>query len=64
MMIINDIKELSKILSEEYSNKKIVVGCGCFEVFHIGHLEYLEGAKEQGDLLVIGVNSDEYIKNH
>lgn len=38
--------------------------CGCFEVFHIGHLEYLEGAKALGDILVVGVNSDQYIQEH
>lgn len=42
---------------------KIVAACGCFDVFHIGHLKYLQGAKEQGDLLFVGINSDESIFN-
>lgn len=58
------VKSLYNILSEKYKNKKIIMGCGCFEIFHIGHLEYLEGAKKLGDILVIGVNPDEYIINH
>ena len=32
---------------------------GCFDVLHVGHVRYLEGAKALGDLLIVGVNSDE-----
>lgn len=48
------IKEFRNI----YKDKKIVLACGCFDLFHIGHLEYLKGAKEIGDILIVLVNSD------
>lgn len=32
---------------------------GCFDVLHVGHIRYLEAAKTLGDLLIVGVNSDE-----
>ena len=32
---------------------------GCFDLLHVGHIRYLEAAKTLGDLLVVGVNSDE-----
>lgn len=63
-MILSNVDELSKIIKRNNSNDKIVMGCGCFEIFHIGHLEYLQGAKKQGDVLIVGVNSDKYIEQH
>lgn len=42
--------------------KKVVFTNGCFDILHVGHLRYLEQAREQGDLLVIGVNSDASVK--
>jgi len=38
--------------------KRIVFANGCFDTLHVGHVRYLSGAKEQGDILVVGVNSD------
>lgn len=37
---------------------RIAFANGCFELLHVGHVRYLQGAKEQGDVLVVGVNSD------
>jgi rfaE bifunctional protein nucleotidyltransferase chain/domain len=34
---------------------------GCFDVLHVGHVRYLAGARELGDILVVGVNSDEEV---
>jgi rfaE bifunctional protein nucleotidyltransferase chain/domain len=36
----------------------IVLANGCFDLLHVGHVRYLAGAKELGDLLVVGINSD------
>lgn len=36
----------------------IVLANGCFDLFHVGHIRYLSGAKELGDILVVGINSD------
>lgn len=38
--------------------KIIVLANGCFDLLHVGHVRYLEAAKELGDLLVVGINSD------
>ncbi len=42
--------------------KKIVFTNGCFDILHMGHVEYLNEAKSLGDLLVVGVNSDASVK--
>ncbi len=38
--------------------QRIVLVNGCFDVLHAGHVRYLQGARREGDLLVVGVNSD------
>lgn len=38
--------------------ERIVLANGCFDLLHVGHIRYLEGARREGDVLVVGVNSD------
>ncbi len=45
------------------SGRKIVFTNGCFDILHIGHVSYLEEARKKGDVLVIGLNSDQSVKN-
>ncbi len=52
-------KEIDRLRKE---GKKIVFTNGCFDILHVGHTRYLEGAKKQGDVLVLGLNSDESVK--
>jgi len=40
------------------SGKKLVVTNGCFDLLHLGHVTYLENARQHGDALLVGVNSD------
>jgi rfaE bifunctional protein nucleotidyltransferase chain/domain len=46
----------------ENKGKRIVFTNGCFDILHRGHVTYLAEAKKLGDLLVIGLNSDESVK--
>jgi len=39
-------------------HETIVLANGCFDVLHAGHVRYLKAAREQGDVLIVGVNSD------
>lgn len=41
---------------------KVVFSNGCFDIVHLGHIDYLEKARTMGDKLVIGLNSDESVK--
>ena len=38
--------------------RKIVLANGCFDTLHVGHIRYLEGARREGDILTVAVNSD------
>lgn len=44
------------------SGRRIVLTNGCFDLLHVGHLRYLQQAKALGDLLIVGVNSDESVR--
>jgi D-beta-D-heptose 7-phosphate kinase/D-beta-D-heptose 1-phosphate adenosyltransferase len=57
---LEEITRLSQVLKKE--KKKIVFTNGCFDILHIGHVKYLEEAKSYGDILIIGLNSDESVK--
>jgi D-beta-D-heptose 7-phosphate kinase / D-beta-D-heptose 1-phosphate adenosyltransferase len=61
---IKTLDEIS-ILSKELKTKgnKIVFTNGCFDLLHSGHVKYLETAKSFGDILIVGLNSDESVSN-
>ncbi len=42
--------------------KKVVFTNGCFDIVHLGHVDYLEKAREKGDCLILGLNSDNSVK--
>jgi rfaE bifunctional protein nucleotidyltransferase chain/domain len=44
--------------------RKLVFTNGCFDILHAGHVDYLTFARQQGDALVIGVNSDSSVKRN
>jgi len=46
------------------AGKKIVFTNGCFDLMHAGHATYLEFARRQGDVLVVGLNTDESVRRH
>ena len=43
--------------------KTIVLTNGCFDLLHVGHIRYLEAAHEEGDVLIVALNSDESVRN-
>ncbi|MDO8460842.1 MAG: adenylyltransferase/cytidyltransferase family protein [bacterium] len=53
--------EVSQTLREQ--GKRIVLAGGCFDILHIGHIEYLEKAKKEGDVLFVMLENDETVKH-
>src|ERR1700757_460500 len=50
---------LRELLAEHRQRgQQIVLANGCFDTLHVGHIRYLEGARSEGDILVVGVNAD------
>ncbi len=61
--ISTDLKNLLNLLQvEREQGKKVVFTNGCFDILHRGHATYLRAARDLGDLLVVGVNTDASVK--
>ena len=52
------------VQSLKQQGKKIVTCNGCFDILHVGHIKFLEEAKAQGDILIVGLNSDSSVKQN
>jgi len=60
---IKDFEAIKNIVNSlKNKNKKIVFTNGCFDILHLGHIKYLEASKNMGDVLIVGVNSDNSVK--
>lgn len=60
--ILSRNRLIARVALERRRKKKIVLANGCFDLFHVGHIRYLAGAKELGDVLIVGINSDEQVR--
>ena len=53
---LDELTEITKRLKKE--SKRIVFTNGCFDLLHLGHIRYLKEARRRGDILIVGLNSD------
>lgn len=53
---------IARVAIERRDGAKVVLANGCFDLFHVGHIRYLAGAKALGDILIVGINSDEQVR--
>ncbi len=61
---ILNLESLTKGIKDlKTAGKKIIFTNGCFDILHFGHVDYLKKAKNLGDILIVGLNSDASVKN-
>src|ERR687883_2087908 len=53
---------IARVAIARKGGARVVFANGCFDLLHVGHVRYLEAARGLGDLLVVGVNSDEQVR--
>jgi D-beta-D-heptose 7-phosphate kinase/D-beta-D-heptose 1-phosphate adenosyltransferase len=59
---IKSFQEIEAVVKRYKENgKKVVFTNGCFDILHVGHVKYLQVAKSFGDVLIVGLNSDESV---
>lgn len=56
------LNEDAKKFLQDNQGKKLVFTNGCFDILHLGHVEYLNEAKAQGDKLIVAINSDRSVR--
>jgi len=54
--------QLKNKIDSARNGKKVVFTNGCFDILHVGHVKYLQEAKSQGDILVVGINADASVR--
>ncbi|MDQ2922470.1 MAG: adenylyltransferase/cytidyltransferase family protein [Acidobacteriota bacterium] len=52
---------VARVNAEKEKGRSVVLANGCFDILHAGHVRYLEGARALGDILVVGINSDNQV---
>jgi rfaE bifunctional protein nucleotidyltransferase chain/domain len=60
--ILDRNRLIARVAIARKHGARVVLANGCFDVLHVGHIRYLEGAKALGDLLVVAVNADEQVR--
>ena len=60
-LILDRESLIIRVIAEREKGKIVVLANGCFDVLHAGHVRYLEGARALGDLLIVGINSDDQV---
>jgi rfaE bifunctional protein nucleotidyltransferase chain/domain len=56
--IVSQQKLKSLVLDHKKHGQTVILTNGCFDILHAGHVRYLEAARQQGDILMVAVNSD------
>ena len=60
--IVSQDQALKSVKAWREKNKKIVFTNGCFDIIHPGHIDYLSQARDLGDILVLGLNTDQSVR--
>src|SRR5437588_7795011 len=60
-LILDRNRLIARVAILRKNGARVVFANGCFDLLHVGHIRYLEGAKRLGDVLVVGINSDEQV---
>lgn len=61
--VLERMRLIARAAVERSRGAKIVLANGCFDLIHAGHIRYLQGAKALGDILIVGINSDEQVRS-
>ena len=60
-MVVTDRQLVDLIKDDRRAGRTIAFANGCFDILHVGHIRYLEGARREGDRLVVAINDDQSV---
>jgi len=61
-MIVTREELIAILQAERAAGRSVALANGCFDVLHVGHVRYLQGARAEADVLVVGVNGDASVR--
>lgn len=61
--VIDRERLVELVAKRRAEGQRIILANGCFDLFHVGHIRYLEGAKALGGFVVVGINSDAQVRH-
>lgn len=61
-VVVNDQELVDLVAADRRAGRTLAFANGCFDVLHVGHVRYLEGAKREGDRLIVAVNDDASVR--
>ncbi len=61
MIADNSLALINQLTADKTAGRTVVFTNGCFDILHAGHVRYLTEAKKLGDILIVGLNSDESV---
>jgi rfaE bifunctional protein nucleotidyltransferase chain/domain len=62
MPIVSDQDLVAGVAADRAAGRTIALANGCFDVLHVGHVRYVQGARREADRLVVAVNSDDSVR--
>ena len=60
--VLSESKLIAAVADDRAAGRTIAFANGCFDLIHVGHVRYLQGAAAEGDRLIVAVNDDESVK--
>ena len=60
--VVADRELVARVAADRAAGRRVAFANGCFDVLHVGHIRYLQGAAAEGDRLVVAVNDDESVR--
>jgi rfaE bifunctional protein nucleotidyltransferase chain/domain len=62
MKVVDDQTLVARVAADRAAGRTVAFANGCFDLLHVGHIRYLEGAKREGDRLIVAINDDESVR--
>ena len=60
--VVSDRELVERVAGDRAAGRRVAFANGCFDVLHVGHIRYLQGAAAEADRLVVAVNDDESVR--
>jgi len=61
-MIVTEPELVARVAADRQAGRKVAFANGCFDVLHVGHVRYLNGARQEADRLIVAVNDDASVR--